>query len=128
MALNIAALRRLSDDELDTITGLGVRADAQREAILDDVREKVLFAARRNGLNDPALRETSIADAAEYLVPPKSYHRMNEFMLITAAWDHADLSKAESVSWEELSAVIGQALQLAYASALRNLVAWAEQA
>jgi hypothetical protein len=128
MALNISALRSLSIGELDEILELNVRPSAQREGILDDVREKVMWTHQRGGWKDPSLRETSIADTAGYLVPPKAYHRMSEFMLITAAWEHASLREATSVTWDELAAVTGQALQRAYAHAVRNLVEWAEQA
>lgn len=123
-----AALRQLSANELDEITKLDVRAGGQREGILDDVCEKVLWTDNRGGGNEPSLRETSIANTAGYLAPPKSCHRMSEFVLISAAWEPCRPQQAESVSWDELSGATGQALQLAYASAVRNLVAWAEQA
>lgn len=127
MALNISALRSLSIGELDEILQLNVRPGAQREGLIDDVREKVLWTQQRGGWNDPSLREISIANTAGYLVPPKPYHRMSEFTLITAAWEHVFLRDAGSVTWDELAAVTGQALQLAYAHAVRNLVKWAEK-
>jgi hypothetical protein len=128
MGLNTSALRALSISQLEEITGLRVRPGAQREGLLDDVREKVLWTEHRGGWAEPSLREDSIADTASYLVPPKPSHRMSEFTMIMAAWDHVDVAKAESVSWTELAAVTGKALQIAYSQAVRNLLAWAEQA
>jgi hypothetical protein len=128
MVLNVPALRRLSDNELDTMTSLGVLADAQRGGILDDVREKVILTNQANGWNDQSLRETVIATTASYLVPARRYDWMSEFTLITAAWQHVDISEAKSVTWDELFAVTSQALQCAYAQAVRNLVDWAEKA
>jgi hypothetical protein len=128
MGLNVSALHALSIAQLEEITGLHVQPGAQREGLLDDVREKVIWTQHRGGWNEPSLREDSIADTASYLVPPKPSHRMSEFTMIKAAWDHVDVAKAESVTWTELAAVTGKALQLAYSQAVRNLLEWAEQA
>lgn len=126
MGLDLNELHRLTIAQLARIVDLRVTPNYQSEAIIDDVRDKVLW--KRNAWNDPALRDSAIDDTANYLVPEHSRQRITEFFQITSAWDFVgDLRKAESVSADELSAIARQALFGAYRQAVRNLVDWAEE-
>jgi hypothetical protein len=124
--VNRAALTQLSIQELARIVGLRVRPDAQAEAIVDDVREQVLWVARAGGWVDPTLFEQEVTAAAQRLIPPQDAYRLTEFSLIAAAMPYLDVSTSGSC-WVELMRAIAVALRLAYEQAIRALVEWARQ-
>lgn len=126
MNLNISKVLRLSLDELDTVTGLGVRASSMRSAILGDVREIVLWTNRESGWPAGEDKRVAAAQAAAVnLVPPAPGERELEFALIASAQPHLDLDGLDEAPAQARFDAVGRALQAAYAQAILKLVALA---
>ncbi|SEP53955.1 hypothetical protein [Amycolatopsis saalfeldensis] len=123
MNLNISKVLRLSLDELDTATGLAVRANSMRSAILGDEREIVLWTNREDVWPAEEDKRAAAAQAAAMnLVPPTPDEREMEFALIVSAQPHLDLDGLDEVPPQTRFDAAGQALQAAYTQAILKLV------
>ncbi|WP_284741818.1 hypothetical protein [Amycolatopsis sp. RTGN1] len=123
MNLNISKVLRLSLDELDADTGLGVRASSMRSAILGDVREIVLWTNREGGWPAEEDKRAAAAQAAAAnLVPPTPDEREMEFALIVSAQPHLNLDGLDEVPPQVRFDAVGRALQTAYTQAILKLV------
>lgn len=129
MNLNISKVLGLSLDELDTVTGLGVRASSMRSAILEDVREIVLWTNRESGWPGEEDKRAAAAQAAAVnLVPPMPDEREMEFALIESAPPLVDLDGLDELSPQARFDTVGRALQAAYTQAILKLVELASPA
>lgn len=139
IARALSALSDLPLPQLSDITGLDVTFDGpQSGRIVDAVRDAVLYGHRYHAWDNPQDCEAGIHNAADFLVPTDLGQRVGELREIATAWeiDLRPFNDFEAAEWRNtdlpdnaketaMDVLIGRALYLAYADAVRNVVAWA---